>query len=138
MSAPAYRLSTDPERLQLDWITATLRTTYWAGDRSRDTLAAAIRGSRCYGAYDPETGQQVAFARVVTDGVTFAWLCDVIVEPALRGLGIGRWLVGAIVEDPELATVTFHLATRDAHGLYETFGFAREETLRRERRRRPG
>ena len=133
--AARYHLSTDRERLQLAWVTRALAATYWARGRTRETVEAAVAGSRCYGLYDTSTGAQVAFARVVTDGITFAWLCDVVVDENLRGRGLGQLLVHGIVDDPALATVTLHLATQDAHGLYEKFGFAREESLRRPRRR---
>ena len=128
-----YRITTDPNLLQLDWITATLGRTYWGAGIRRESIAASLAGSRAYGMYDRSDGQQVGFARVITDGVMFAWLCDVVVDESRRGRGLGRWLVETIIQDPALGTVTFRLATRDAHGLYERYGFAREEILRRPR-----
>lgn len=98
--------------------------SYWARGRARSTQDAAIDASRNYGVFDTTTGDQVAYARVVTDGVTFAWLCDVFVDPTARGNGIGVGLIDGVVADLEpLGLKRTLLATGDAHGLYAKFGF---------------
>lgn len=98
--------------------------SYWARGRARSTQDAAIDASRNYGVFDTTTGDQVAYARVVTDGVTFAWLCDVFVDPTARGNGIGVGLIDGVVADLEpLGLKRTMLATGDAHGLYAKFGF---------------
>jgi GNAT superfamily N-acetyltransferase len=126
-----YRISSDPSLLQLEWIIPTLHSTYWAGVRSVETIRKSIGGSLCYGVYSVQSSRQVGFARVVTDGATFAWLCDVVIDPGHRGKGLGKLLVSTILADERLAGVTFLLGTRDAHGLYERFGFVRNKTMRR-------
>jgi len=99
--------------------------SYWAQGRSRETQDAAIDASRNYGVYDNETSEQVAYGRVVTDGVTFAWLCDVFVDPEARGQGLGKMLAAAVVDDLQpLGLKRILLSTGDAHGLYAQFGFA--------------
>jgi GNAT superfamily N-acetyltransferase len=116
------RVSTDPAEIDLDWLHPALsERAYWALGRSRETLAAAIAGSLCFGAYDGD--RQVGFARVITDEATFAWICDVFVDESARGRGIGDQLLATIVGDPRLAGLRLVLATRDAHGLYERHGF---------------
>ena len=86
-----YEFSTDPDRIDAARVHELVSEhTYWAKGRPREVMDAAIAGSRPYGVYRRDTGEQVAFARVVTDGVTFAWLADVIVDPALRGQGLGK------------------------------------------------
>jgi GNAT superfamily N-acetyltransferase len=79
-------------------------------------------------AYDDSVyadARQAAFARAVTDGATFSWICDVFVEEQHRGKGLGSWLVESIVEDLTLDGVErFVLATRDAHEVYRRCGFA--------------
>src|SRR5690606_35345107 len=92
---------------------------------SRATQDAAIAGSRSYGVYEVATGRQVAYARVVTDEVTFAWLADVIVDPGLRRQGLGRLLVTGIVADIDaLGLKRFVLkATDEGRGLYEQLGW---------------
>jgi N-acetylglutamate synthase-like GNAT family acetyltransferase len=98
--------------------------SYWAQGRVRQKQDAAIDASRNYGVYDIGTGEQVAYARVVTDGVTFAWLCDVFVATEVRGQGIGKMLAAGVVADLEpLDLKRVLLATADAHGLYAQHGF---------------
>jgi GNAT superfamily N-acetyltransferase len=126
-----FRISSDPALLQPDWIISALHSTYWAGVRTAETIQKSIRGSLCYGIYSVKTSEQVGFARVVTDQATFAWLCDVVIDPACRGVGLGKLLVSTILADERLRGVTFHLGTRDAHGFYERQGFARSKTMRR-------
>ncbi len=128
-----YVITTDKGRLDLEFIVRSLQTTYWASQRPREVTLAAIEGSLCFGAYDPATGQQVGFARAVTDGATMAWLCDVFVDPAHRGRGLGKQIMAAVVAHPTLARARLYLATKDAHGLYEQYGFQRFEVMRRER-----
>lgn len=99
--------------------------SYWARGRTRDTQDAAIDGSRNYGLYETSTGEQVAYGRVITDGVTFAWLCDVFVAPEARGQGLGKMLSEGVLSDLEpLNLKRILLSTGDAHGLYSQYGFA--------------
>lgn len=123
---PVYVFSADPDRLDAEWVHRQLsQNAYWALGRPRDVQDAANAASRCYGMYVDGTGAQVAFARVVTDGATFGWLCDVIVDPSTRGDGVGKALMAGIMADLEpLALPRILLATADAHGLYERHGFA--------------
>lgn len=120
-----FEFSTDPARLDVERVHRLLAEhAYWARGRSRALQEAAVAGSRSYGVYDAATGAQVAYARVVTDGATFAWLCDVIVDPAVRGRGVGVQLVEGVVADLEpLGLKRVVLRTADAHGLYRRFGF---------------
>jgi GNAT superfamily N-acetyltransferase len=122
---PPVEFSSDPSRLDRRRVHAWLaEESYWATGRARETHEAAIDASRNYGVYDTGTGEQLAYARVITDGVTFAWLCDVFVAREARGRGIGIALIGGIID--ELAPLDLKrvaLTTADAHGLYEKFGF---------------
>ncbi|TCR18079.1 GNAT family N-acetyltransferase [Streptomyces sp. BK205] len=124
--APGYEISTDAERLDTDLVHHWLSTdAYWAIGRSREKHDRAIAGSLNFGVYDTASGEQVAYARVVTDMATFAWLCDVYVDRAVRGKGIGVALVGAVREHLRpYGPRRIMLATRDAHGVYEKLGFA--------------
>lgn len=100
---------------------------YWALGRGRDVVERSLAGSLVAGVYDgPGPGaRQVALARVVTDDATFAWICDVYVDPKLRGRGIGAWLSQALVEElvERRGILRLLLATRDAHAVYATAGF---------------
>lgn len=120
-----YQLCTDPERLDLARVHQWLSTdAYWALGRTREQVDRAFAGSLGYGVYRPVDGRQVAVARVVTDRTTFGWLCDVYVDPAERGRGLGTWLVGAVRDHlDDLGVRRILLATHDAHGVYAQVGF---------------
>ncbi|MEU1842500.1 GNAT family N-acetyltransferase [Micromonospora sediminicola] len=123
--ADGYQLSTDPDRLDLDRVHAWLATdAYWALGRERETVVRAFAGSIGFGVYRPGDGRQVAVARVVTDRATFAWLCDVYVDRAERGRGLGTGLAGGVRDHlAELGVRRILLATLDAHGVYGKLGF---------------
>lgn len=119
-----WTLSTDPARLDLDRVHSWLRDAYWSPGVRREIVERAFANSLSIAAYAADGGQ-LAVARVVTDQATFAWLCDVFVDPAARGRGIARAMVAALIADPRLATLRrWCLATRDAHGVYAPLGFA--------------
>ena len=122
-----FTVSTDPARLDVDAVHATLSQTYWAEGIPRDVVERSLRGSLCFGLYalEEEGERQVGFARVITDAATFAYLCDVYVLPEVRGRGLGKLLMRAVFEHPDLQGLRrFNLVTRDAHELYRQFGFA--------------
>ena len=124
MTAPdALRLSTDAAEMDVDAIHAYLSgESYWARGIPRDTVARAVRNSLCFGAFDG--GAQVAFARVVSDRATFAYLADVYVLEAYRGRGLSRRMMQAVDAHPELQGLRrWSLVTLDAHGLYAQFGW---------------
>lgn len=120
-----YRFSTSPDDVNRVLVHRWLsELSYWAAGREREVQDRAMDGSRNYAVVRTDDGRQVAYARVVTDGVTFAWLCDVIVDPQFRGDGVGKLLVEGVLTDLEpLGLRRVLLATADAHGLYEQFGF---------------
>lgn len=117
-----YSISTDRSRLDLEAIHAYLSgESYWAEGRPHEVVERSVENSLCFGLY--HGAEMVAFARVVTDYATFAWLCDVFVLETQRGKGLGKWLIETVVAHPGLQGLKlFILATRDAHGLYERYG----------------
>jgi GNAT superfamily N-acetyltransferase len=118
----SHSLSFDPAELDLDVIHGFLTTSYWSPGIPRETVARAIAGSLCVGAYRER--RQIGFARVVSDRATFAYLADVFVLEEARGEGIGRAMVRALMEHPELQGLRrWFLATLDAHGVYEALGW---------------
>ncbi|THV32144.1 GNAT family N-acetyltransferase [Glycomyces paridis] len=123
MDTDAYEISSDPDRLDRDWIHRVISTdTYWATGRTREDMDRAIDHSLPYGVYEGD--RQVAFARLVTDRTYFAWLSDVIVDRSVRGGGIGKRLMAHLVAEAErMRLKRIVLATGDAQGLYERFGF---------------
>jgi len=128
---PEYFISTDPTLLDHDFIAKSLQSTYWAAERPKEIIDKSLTSSLCFGAYITDSKVQVGFARVVTDSATFAWICDVVVDPAHRARGLGKRLMQEIVGHPELSTAMMILGTRDAHGLYERYGFQRREMMQR-------
>lgn len=119
-----FVISDDREKLQLDRIRTLLENTYWAGNRPAEIIKKSIANSLCFGIYAGE--KQVGFARCVSDFATVFWLADVIIDPDYRKLGLGKALVDAVVSHPRLSGCKGILATWDAHGLYEQYGFQRD------------
>lgn len=119
-----YEISTEPGRLDLPLIHTWLSTdAYWALGRSLEKVERTVRASLNFAAYG-QHGGQVGYARVVTDEATFAWLCDVYVAREARGNGLGIRLVEAVRDHlAPLGLKRVMLATEDAHGLYQKFGF---------------
>ncbi len=118
-----FTISTDRDRLQLDSIQKFLsEESYWAQNRTKEQTETAIKNSLPFGVYKGEN--QIGFARVVTDYATFAYLGDVYILEEFRGQGLSKWLMEVIVNHPELQGFRrWVLATKDAHTLYEKFGF---------------
>jgi GNAT superfamily N-acetyltransferase len=120
-----FRLSQQAENIDRDLVHHWLSDlSYWAKGRPKALQDAAIDASRNYSVHELGSGRQVGYARVVTDRVTFAWLCDVFVDPDARGDGVGKLLVEGVLADLDaLGVRRTLLATADAHGLYAQYGF---------------
>lgn len=118
-----FVISDDPTRLQLDVIHGFLTRSYWAVGISLETVQRSILHSVPFGMYTDQ-GEQIGFARVISDRTTFAYLSDVFVLEAWRGQGLGTWLVECILAHPDLQGLRrWLLATLDAHDLYRKSGF---------------
>ena len=119
-----FLVSTDQTLLDLPLIHEFLSNhSYWAAGRPQRVVRRSLANSLCFGLY--EGTRQIGLARVVTDRATFAWLCDVFVLAPYRGQGLSKWLLQCVLSHPDLQGLRrFLLATRDAHGLYERYGFA--------------
>jgi GNAT superfamily N-acetyltransferase len=122
----ADEIDTSRDRLDVAVIHEFLTNSYWSPGVPRETVERAIAGSLNFGVYRGECGRgaQIAFARVVTDGATFAYIADVFVLPAFRGAGIANWLVATALTHPALRGLRrVLLATKDAHAIYARCGF---------------
>lgn len=128
-------ISTDPKKLDLAFIHRYLsEQSYWAKGMQATTLRKALTNSLCFaGFFD---GKQVAFARVVTDFATFAYLRDVFVDTPYQRRGFGKHLMQTILQHPDLAGVTLLLHTNDAHDFYQKFGFFKPAMPERQMLRR--
>jgi GNAT superfamily N-acetyltransferase len=121
-------ISDDRGRLDMAFVHASLANAYWAKGRPPALTERSVAHCLCFGVYAPEGGQ-IGFARLLTDYTFRAHLGDVFIDPAARGRGLGRALIGTILSHPELTTVVdWTLKTRDAHWLYRPFGFRGVET----------
>lgn len=121
-----YTLSAEKADLQFDRVCDLIHQTYWAAERTPETICKGIEPCLCYGIYyqTPDGGNtQVAFARVLTDFATTYYICDVIVDREHRGKSLGKALINAIVTDERIKHIYGMLITEDAHKLYEQFGF---------------
>lgn len=117
-----FLLSTDRSRLNVEAIYDFLTNCYWAKGIPRETVARSIEHSLCFGIYREK--QQVAFARVISDFATYAYIGDVFVIEAFRGNGLGKWMMESILRHPQLQGLRrWSLVTRDAHSLYAPLGF---------------
>ena len=117
-----YRIVEGTEQMTAGEVERLLKTTYWANHRSAETIEKSMRNSSCYGIRSGN-GQLIGFARVISDYATTWYLCDVIIDGEYRHQGLGKALVSHIASLPEYAGLRGILLTRDAHGLYEKYGF---------------
>ncbi|WP_445284045.1 GNAT family N-acetyltransferase [Streptomyces sp. DSM 118148] len=120
-----YEFSADTGRVDVDRVHGWLSSdAYWALGRPREKHERAMAESVNFGVYDAASGEQVAYARVVTDRALFAWLADVYVDPAVRGKGVGTAFVGLIREHLRpYGLRRILLATEDAQEVYARLGF---------------
>lgn len=118
-----YSISSDKTKLDVTLIHRFLsQESYWAKNIPLDIVQRSIENSLCFGVYVGD--EQVGFARIITDQATFAYLADVFILPEHRGKGLSKLLVKTILDQPNLPGLRrWMLATRDAHSLYEQFGF---------------
>ncbi|HKD82380.1 MAG TPA: GNAT family N-acetyltransferase [Candidatus Angelobacter sp.] len=117
-----FEISSDPARIDLRAVHEFLTNSYWAKGIPMETVRRSIENALCFGIY--QNTRQIGFARVVTDRATFAYLADVFVLPPYRGRGLSKWLMECILSHPELQGLRrWMLATRDAHALYQQYGF---------------
>jgi GNAT superfamily N-acetyltransferase len=119
-----YEISTDKSRLDVERVHRFLSTeAYWSPGVEREVVERSVENSLCFGVYSAD-GEQVGFARAVTDRATFAWIADLYVESGHRGHGLGKRLVEEMLAHPDLSGLRrLMLATADAHGLYRQYGF---------------
>ena len=124
-----YVLSDDKSLIQSDRVFEMLSRTYFAKDRTKDIVEKSIANSMCFGVYINNT--QVGFARCIADYATTYYLLDVVIDETHRGQGLGKALTKFITEHKSLVSSMGVLGTEDAHGLYEQFGFKRDQGMYR-------
>jgi N-acetylglutamate synthase-like GNAT family acetyltransferase len=130
-------ISKDKSLIDLDTVENFMtQESYWAKDRSRETIIASINNSICYSLLVDRIF--IGFARVISDKATFAYLCDVFILPEYQKNGFGKKLLKYIINDPEFININIYLLTLDGHSFYSKYDFAQDEDLlRRVMRRKP-
>ena len=122
-----FTISTDPALLNIDVIHSFLSRSYWSRGIPKEVVIKSIENSLCFGLFDQD--QQIGFARIITDYVNLAYLCDIFVLEEYQGKSLGKWLIECITSYPSLQGVRrLLLATDDAHEFYRKFGFAELST----------
>ena len=117
-----FTISTDPALLDVDAIADMLSRAYWANGRPRERIERSLRHSLVFGVYNGQ--RQIGLARVISDYAIFAYICDLIIHEDYRGHSLGKWLMETILGHPDLQGLRrCSLVTRDAHGLYQRYGF---------------
>jgi GNAT superfamily N-acetyltransferase len=117
-----YTFSTEPTRIDTDWAVEALLATYWGNHRTADMIRTSFEHSLVCGLY--KQNRQVGLTRIITDYATFAYLCDVYIDPAERGNKVGTWMVDQTLDLPHMPKLRrWVLFTLDAQDLYRKFGF---------------
>ena len=124
-----YTLSDDSALVDVAAVHRLLSTSYWAPDRTAQVIRASIGPSLCFSLL--HGSDQVGFGRFVTDGATFSWFCDFIIDPDHRADGLGKWMLGIMLDHPVVRNTSIYLGTRDAHELYRRYGFEDKEMMKR-------
>lgn len=117
-----FVISTDPGLLDTEAVLEFLAEAKWWADLTVESLDRALRHSLCFSLL--EEGRQIGMARVITDYVTYAYLCDVFIVEERRGQGLGSWLIRSILEHPDLSNLKrIALITHSAQTFYLDLGF---------------
>ena len=122
-----YVFTDDRTKVDINKVAELLSDTYWAKDRPPELIRKSIENSMCFSIFFRDT--QIGFGRVVTDYAVFAWIADIIIHPGHRGKGLGKLLMAIIDRHPDIPKSLQLLKTKDAHGLYEKFGFRVDECM---------
>lgn len=117
-------ISDDKTKFPVEKAIELLHTTYWAEKRDPEVIRKSIENSIVFGVYSEDS--LIGMARVITDFATTFYLADAVIDEKYRGNGIGKKLISTIVSDKRFSSLLGILVTRDAHGLYEHFGFKRD------------
>lgn len=122
-----FLITDDASRIDLVKTQALLRDTYWGVRRPPDVVAKMLEHSLPFVLLHQSI--QIGFGRVVTDYTVFSWVADIVIDAPYRGKGLGKWMMSCIVEHPGIRHTQMALQTRDAHSLYEKYGFNQNTAL---------
>jgi N-acetylglutamate synthase-like GNAT family acetyltransferase len=123
-----FMISSEKEQVDIDAVQAMLSQSHWAKGRSRETIEKTIANSLCFSLLN--ANELIGFARVLTDGATYAVILDMIIREKFRGQGLGKWLVQCIVEHPDVVPLRQVLWTGVAYDFYQKSGFEEMSQLK--------
>lgn len=117
-----FIITTDPTKVDIAVVSELLSRSYWADKRNRDIIEKSVKNSLCFSLYHKDI--QIGFARVITDYITFGYVRDVFIHEDYRSKGLGKWMIGCILEHPDIKSIErLMLATKDAQEFYKYHGF---------------
>jgi GNAT superfamily N-acetyltransferase len=122
-----FVITDDVSRVDVDRTFDLLAETYWSIRRPRDVVAKMVENSLCFALLHSD--QQIGFGRAVTDYTVFSWIADIVIDTRYRSRGLGKWMMTCIATHPAINQTQMVLQTRDAHSLYEQFGFSQNAAL---------
>ena len=123
----AFTITDDPGRIDIEWVSGILMSSYWGQGRTPEVVADLTEKSMCFSMFDGDT--QIGFARVATDYTVSSWLSDLVIAESHRNRGLGTWMTECVLSHPAIAHTQFVLQTMTAHALYERFGFGASDRL---------
>ena len=118
-----YRIVEGKENIKVEDVVRLLKMTYWADSRPVEKIDKSMENSKCVGLYVDGVERLVGFARVISDYATTYYLCDVIIDEDYQHKGLGKALVSYVVSMPDYEGLRGLLVTKDAHKLYEKYGY---------------
>jgi len=123
-----FTISSEKKQVDIDALHDMLSRTYWAKDRRREEVEKSVANSLCFSLFKGD--EQVGFARVLTDGVAYAVILDMVIREDFRGQGLGRWLLQCLVEHPQVVPLRQVLWTSNADSFYQKLGFEEMSMLK--------
>jgi len=122
-----FVITDDPGRIDSGRTFELLAETYWSIRRPRDVVMKMVANSLCFALL--RSNEQIGFGRAVTDYTVFSWIADIVIDTRYRSQGLGKWMMATIAAHPAISQTQMVLQTRDAHSLYEQFGFSTNAAL---------
>jgi len=120
-----YTITTDKNKMDIIAIHDFLSNhSGWSNNIPIEKVQTSIDNSLNFGLF--HQGNQIGFARVISDYATIAYLGDIYVLDNFRGQGLSKKLMDAVMSHPNLQGLRrWILLTSTADWLYEKYGFAK-------------
>lgn len=120
-----YIISTKKSLLDRQKVWLLLKNCFWSKNIPIEYVERFIKYSLCFGVYQLPEKLFVGFGRVISDYTTYAYICDVIVDPLHRRKGVGNALIQTILKHKKLQGLkTWALkATPESQKIYKKNNF---------------